>query len=57
MLSQREDYGVIGFGYRKPKAIPQAASAEKQANFIAMYQCFMTELSADEAAYLADGVR
>jgi hypothetical protein len=37
VLSQREDYGVIGFGYRKPKAIPQAASAEKQANFIVMY--------------------
>ena len=46
----------LGFEYRKPKALPRVASAEKQANFIAMYQRLLAELGADEAVYFADAV-
>lgn len=43
-----------GFEYRKPRALPRVASAEKQASFIAMYQRLMTALAADEAVCVAD---
>ena len=46
----------LGFEYRKPKGLPQVSSAEKQAEFIAMYERLMTELGADEAVYFADAV-
>ena len=46
----------LGFEYRKPKALPRVASAEKQAAFIAMYQRLLAELGADEAIYFADAV-
>ena len=46
----------LGFKYRKPKALPRVASAEKQASFIAMYQSLLAELGADEAVYFAERV-
>ena len=46
----------LGFEYRKPKALPRVASADKQAGFIAMYERLMTGLGADEAVYFADAV-
>jgi transposase len=46
----------LGFEYRKPKALPRASSAEKQAAFIALYERLMTELGVDEAVYFADAV-
>ena len=46
----------LGFEYRKPKPLPKVASAEKQAEFIALYERLMRELSADEAVYFADAV-
>jgi len=46
----------LGFEYRKPKALPRVASAEKQTAFIAMYQRLLAELGADEAVYFADAV-
>jgi len=46
----------LGFEYRKPKPLPRAASAEKQAAFIALYEKLMRELPADEAVYFADAV-
>ena len=46
----------LGFEYRKPKPLPKVASAEKQADFIALYERLMTELDADEAVYFADAV-
>jgi transposase len=46
----------LGFEYRKPKALPRVASAEKQANLITMYQRLLAELGADEAVYFADAV-
>ncbi|MDT8325849.1 MAG: winged helix-turn-helix domain-containing protein [Roseovarius sp.] len=39
----------LGFECRKPKPLPRAASAEKQAAFIALYDRLMRELPADEA--------
>jgi transposase len=46
----------LGFEYRKPKGLPRVASAEKQAEFIAMYERLLNELEADEAVYFADAV-
>ena len=46
----------LGFEYRKPKALPQVASAEQQEAFIALYERLLTGLSADEAVYFADAV-
>jgi len=46
----------LGFEYRKPKGLPRVASAEKQAEFIAMYERLLNELGADEAVYFADAV-
>jgi transposase len=46
----------LGYEYRKPKGLPRVASAEKQAEFIAMYERLLTELGADEAVYFADAV-
>ena len=46
----------LGFEYRKPKALPRVSSAEKQAEFIALYERLMTELGVDEAVYFADAV-
>jgi transposase len=46
----------LGFEYRKPKALPQGSSAEKQAALIALYEGLMTTLGADEAVYFADAV-
>jgi transposase len=46
----------LRFEYRKPKALPRVASAEKQAGFIAMYQRLMNALGSDEAVYFADAV-
>ena len=44
----------LGFEYRKPKPLPRVASAEKQAEFIALYERMMNALDADEAVYFAD---
>ena len=44
------------FEYRKPKPLPKIASAEKQANFIALYERLMIELGADKTVYFADAV-
>ena len=46
----------LGFEYCKPKALPRVADEDKQAEFIAFYQDFMTKLPADEAVYFADAV-
>ncbi len=46
----------LGFEYRKPKPLPRVASAEKQAEFIALYERLMNDLCADEAVYFADAV-
>ena len=46
----------LGFEYRKPKALPQVASAEKQVSFIEMYHRLMTELGADKSVYFTDAV-
>jgi len=46
----------LGFEYRKPKPLPQVASIERQAEFIALYECLMNNLNADEAVYFADAV-
>ena len=46
----------LGFEDRKPKALPQGASAEKQVGFIEMYDRLMTELGADKAVYFTDAV-
>ena len=46
----------LGFEYRKPKPLPRVASAEKQRDFIALYEKLMRELPADEAVYFADAV-
>ena len=46
----------LGFEYRKPKGLPRVASAEKQVEFIAMYERLLNELDADEAVYFADAV-
>jgi hypothetical protein len=47
-----------GCEYRKPKPQPQpkVASAEKQSEFIALYERLISDLSADEAVYSADAV-
>lgn len=39
----------LGLDYRKPKPLPRATSAEKQAAFISLYAKLMRELTADEA--------
>lgn len=46
----------LGFEYRKPKGLPRVAPAEKQAEFIALYERLLNELGADEAVYFADAV-
>ena len=46
----------LGFEYRKPKGLPRVASAEKQAEFITMYEQLLNGLGADEAVYFADAV-
>ena len=46
--------GRLGFQYRKPRALPRVADEDKQAEFIALYQDWMTKLPADEAVYFAD---
>ncbi|MDO5758890.1 MAG: hypothetical protein Q4P24_15710 [Rhodobacterales bacterium] len=46
----------LSFEYRKPKPLPRVASAEAQAEFIALYERLMRELSADEAVYFAGAV-
>lgn len=46
----------LGFEYRKPKGLPRVASAEKQAEFIALYEQLLNGLGDDEAVYLADAV-
>lgn len=46
----------LGFEYRKPKPLPQVAPAEKQEEFIALYERLMNTLPADEAVYFADAV-
>jgi hypothetical protein len=46
----------LGFGYRKPKALPRVAVVEKQAAFIAFYENLLTNLPADEAVYFSDAV-
>ena len=46
----------LGFEYRKPKALPRVSSAEKQAEFIDMYERLLTALGANEAVYFADAV-
>ena len=46
----------LGFEYRKPKPLPRVASAEKQAEFIALYEELMNTLRSDEAVYFADAV-
>ena len=44
----------LGFEYRKPKPLPRVASAEKQAEFIALYEQLLNGLGDDEAVYFAD---
>ena len=46
--------GRLGFEYRKPRALPRVADEDKQAEFIAFYQDWMTKLPANEAVYFAD---
>ncbi|MDG1457817.1 MAG: hypothetical protein P8Q92_08025 [Pseudoprimorskyibacter sp.] len=46
----------LGYEYRKPKGLPRVASAEKQAEFIAMYERLLNGLGADEAMYFVDAV-
>ena len=46
----------LGFEYRKPKGLPRVASAEKQAEFIALYEQWLNGLGDDEAVYFADAV-
>ena len=46
--------GRLGFECRKPRALPRVADEDKQAEFIAFYQDWMTKLPADEAVYFAD---
>jgi len=43
----------LGFEYRKPKPLLRVASAQMQADFIALYGRLMRELPADEAVYFA----
>ena len=47
---------LLGFEYRKPKALPRVASAEAQAGFIALYERLMRKLSVDEAVCFAGAV-
>lgn len=46
----------LGFEYRKPRPLPRVASAQKQAEFIALYEALMNDLHANEAVYFADAV-
>jgi len=46
----------LGYEYRKPKGLPRVAPAERQAEFIAMYEQLLNGLDADEAVYFADAV-
>ena len=46
----------LGFEYRKPKGLPRVAPAEKQAEFIALYERLLNGLDDDEAVYFADAV-
>ena len=48
--------GRLGFEYKKPKAVPRVADAEKQAAFIAQYEQLLNDLGADEAVYFCDAV-
>ena len=46
----------LGFEYRKPKGLPRVASAERQAEFIALYEQLLNGLAEDETVYFADAV-
>jgi len=46
----------LGFEYRKPKGLPRVAPAEKQSEFIALYEHLLNGLGDDEAVYFADAV-
>lgn len=46
----------LGFEYCKPKALPQVADVQKQAEFIEFYENLLKTLPADEAVYFADAV-
>ncbi|MEJ6609791.1 MAG: hypothetical protein QNL63_08685, partial [Paracoccaceae bacterium] len=48
--------GRLGFEYRKPRVLTRVADEDKQAEFIAFYQDWMTKLPANEAVYFADAV-
>ena len=47
---------LLGFEYRKPKALPRVADVAKQGEFIAMYENMLNSLADDEAVYFADAV-
>ena len=47
---------LLGFEYRKPKGLPRVAPAEKQAEFIALYEQLLNGLGDAEAVYFADAV-
>ena len=46
----------LGFGYRRPKALPRVADVEKQAAFIAFSENFLNNLPVDGAVYFSDAV-
>lgn len=48
--------GRLGFEYKKPKALPQVADADRQAAFIAQYEQLLNNLGDDEAVYFCDAV-
>jgi hypothetical protein len=48
---------VLGFEYRKPKALPRVADVEKQAAFIAFYENLLDNLSATEAVYFSAALK
>jgi transposase len=47
----------LGFGYRRPKALPRVADVAKQAEFIAMYENMLNFLADDKAVYFAPSRR
>lgn len=48
--------GRLGFGYRKPKALPLGADEAQQAAHIAAYEALLNRLEADESVVFADAV-
>ena len=48
--------GLLGFEYRKPKALPRVADEDKQAEFIAFYRELIKKLPADKVVHFADAV-